>query len=134
MANSSLPNHGPSVANHATAMLMAEPNTRHIKMKMTIRFIFPKLSYLILPLTVHEAMSCVYFPLMGITSEKTSTPAGPIEAISAGLSSAITAALGAEFSDIDLQIRASQNPKFGDYQANFAMNGNEHQWNSSGAR
>jgi len=66
-------------------------------------------------------MSCVYFPLMGITSEKTSATAGPIEAITQALSSAIAAALGEEYRDTDLQIRPSQNPKFGDYQANFAM-------------
>lgn len=58
---------------------------------------------------------------MGITSEKTTSSAGPIEAITQGLSSAIAAALGDQYRDIDLQIRSSQNPKFGDYQANFAM-------------
>lgn len=58
---------------------------------------------------------------MGITSEKTTDVAGPIDAITLALSSAIAAALGEEYRDTDLQIRPSQNPKFGDYQANFAM-------------
>ena len=58
---------------------------------------------------------------MSITSETSSVKMGPIEAISRGLSSAIAAALGEDYRDIDLQIRPSQDPKFGDYQANFAM-------------
>ena len=37
------------------------------------------------------------------------------------LTSAITTALGDEHASVDPQIRPSNNPKFGDYQANFAM-------------
>ncbi len=46
---------------------------------------------------------------------------GPVEVLQQAFGNAIVAALGEEHRDVDPGIRPSQNPKFGDYQANFAM-------------
>lgn len=47
--------------------------------------------------------------------------ADPIVILSDALRRAIVTALGNQFADVDPSIRASQNPQFGDYQANVAM-------------
>src|SRR5688572_19731392 len=45
----------------------------------------------------------------------------PVALLDRALRSAIAASLGQEHADVDPAIRASQNPQFGDYQANVAM-------------
>ncbi len=45
----------------------------------------------------------------------------PIEVIKQAMGRSIATVLGEEYREIDPGIRPSQNPKFGDYQANFAM-------------
>jgi arginyl-tRNA synthetase len=47
--------------------------------------------------------------------------ADPIAILDGALRGAITAAFGNDFRDVDPAIRPSQNPQFGDYQANAAM-------------
>src|SRR5436190_285886 len=47
--------------------------------------------------------------------------ADPIVILSDALRRAIITALGEQFADVDPSIRSSQNPQFGDYQANVAM-------------
>lgn len=51
----------------------------------------------------------------------TSIAANPVTALEAAFRQAIVAALGAGHSEVDPQVRPSQNPQFGDFQANFAM-------------
>ncbi len=51
----------------------------------------------------------------------TTESGGPLEVLEQAFGNAIAAALGEEYRDVDPGIRPSQNPKFGDYQANFAM-------------
>ena len=47
--------------------------------------------------------------------------ADPIELLESAFRSAIAAALGDDYAETDPIIKSSQNPQFGDYQANFAM-------------
>ena len=54
-------------------------------------------------------------------SEVSTQIAGPVELLQQAFRDAIAAALGGEHREVDPGIRPSQNPKFGDYQANFAM-------------
>ncbi len=54
-------------------------------------------------------------------SEVSTQVAGPVEILEQAFRNAIAAALGDEYREVDPGIRPSQNPKFGDYQANFAM-------------
>ncbi|MCA9290936.1 MAG: arginine--tRNA ligase [Phycisphaerales bacterium] len=59
---------------------------------------------------------------MNATDQTPSTPAAdPVEHLRVAVRQAIVAALGTEYADVDPVIRASQNPQFGDFQANFAM-------------
>ncbi|MEE8153691.1 MAG: arginine--tRNA ligase, partial [Phycisphaerales bacterium] len=54
-------------------------------------------------------------------SEVSTQIAGPVEVLEQAFRNAIAAVLGGEYREVDPGIRPSQNPKFGDYQANFAM-------------
>ena len=54
-------------------------------------------------------------------SEVSTQVGGPVEVLEQAFRNAIAAALGDEHREVDPGIRPSQNPKFGDYQANFAM-------------
>ncbi len=54
-------------------------------------------------------------------SEVSTQVAGPVEVLEQAFRNAIAAALGDAYRAVDPGIRPSQNPKFGDYQANFAM-------------
>src|SRR4051812_14924321 len=47
--------------------------------------------------------------------------AGPVIMLDRAMRSAIAAAFGPQFADVDPQIKPSQNPQFGDFQANCAM-------------
>ena len=54
-------------------------------------------------------------------SEVSTQVGGPVEVLEQAFRNAIAAALGDEHREVDPGIRPSRNPKFGDYQANFAM-------------
>ena len=54
-------------------------------------------------------------------SKVTNEIVGPVEVLERAFGEAIAAALGEAHRNVDPGIRPSQNPKFGDYQANFAM-------------
>ncbi len=54
-------------------------------------------------------------------SKVTTQLGGPVDVLQAAIQSAIAAVVGEEHREVDPGIRPSQNPKFGDYQANFAM-------------
>ncbi len=56
-----------------------------------------------------------------MATEAAATSADPIAMLDSALRAAIHAALGDDFADEDPVIRASQNPEFGDFQANCAM-------------
>src|SRR5262245_28927543 len=49
------------------------------------------------------------------------TTSDPVAILDSALRRAISAAFGEPYADFDPQIRPSQNPQFGDYQANVAM-------------
>ncbi|MHC4415192.1 MAG: arginine--tRNA ligase [Planctomycetota bacterium] len=56
-----------------------------------------------------------------MTCRPNSSASDPIAILDHALRDAITAVLGDDYRDVDPLIRASQNPAFGDYQANHAM-------------
>src|SRR3954471_12154831 len=58
---------------------------------------------------------------MPVSADPAVSSADPVAALNRALKSAIVSAFGDQHADVDPAIRPSQNPQFGDFQANMAM-------------